>query len=56
LIKNRKSCSVVDVIPSGADAVMAEKLAVVVPTNPVDIFTNCFRKYACSSAELKPST
>ena len=54
MIKNRKSCSVADVIPVGADAVTAEKLAVDELTNEVDILTYCFLKYTCSPAEPKP--
>ena len=50
MIKNRKSCSVVDVTPAGAEAVTALKLAVFVLTNPVDIFTYCFLKYVEVSA------
>ena len=51
--KNRKSSSVVDATPAGADAVTAPlKLAVEFPIKVVFFFANCFRKYV--SAELAP--
>ena len=52
--KNRKSSSDVEVIPDGADAVTAEKLAVEFPIKVVFLLTNCFLVYSSKVVTVVP--
>ena len=49
-----KSFSDVAVTPLGAEAVVAVKLAVLLPLIPAEVLKNCFLKYVVSSVVNAP--